>query len=127
MKWPQRVSNSCRTLMLNRSVAALMAAIPVFAQNPPASPDRPWHTSDERQITNDRKRLRQPVVPIQPDRAYTLAELIDLAEAHNPDTRVAWENTRAQAAALGIARSELYPALSAVALAGVDRQEVPLG
>jgi outer membrane protein len=40
---------------------------------------------------------------------------------------VAWENARAQAAALGIARSELYPTLSAVALSGVDRSEVPLG
>jgi outer membrane protein len=42
-------------------------------------------------------------------------------------TRVAWESARAEAAALGIARSELYPALSAVALSGVDRSEVPLG
>ncbi|HUA19122.1 MAG TPA: TolC family protein [Bryobacteraceae bacterium] len=56
-----------------------------------------------------------------------MAELIDLAEAHNPETRVAWENARAQAAALGIARSELYPTLSAVALSGVDRAEIPLG
>jgi outer membrane protein TolC len=56
-----------------------------------------------------------------------LAELIDLAEAHNPETRVAWEGARVQAAALGIARSELFPTLAAVALAGVDRQEAPLG
>jgi outer membrane protein len=105
----------------------LMAAIPVFAQSPPLSPDRPWHTYSERQITNDGKRLRQLVVPIQSDKAYSLTELIDLAEAHNPETRVAWENARAQAAALGIARSELYPTLTAVALTGVDRGEVPLG
>ncbi len=105
----------------NDSLVILMAAIPVFAQSPPASPDRPWHTSDERRITNDGKRLRQPVLPIEPDKAYSLAELIDLAEAHNPETRVAWENARAQGAALGIARSELYPTLSAVALSGVDR------
>jgi outer membrane protein TolC len=56
-----------------------------------------------------------------------LAELIDLAEAHNPETRAAWENARAQAAALGIARSELFPTLAAVALAGVDRSEEGLG
>ena len=56
-----------------------------------------------------------------------MGELIDLAEAHNPETRVAWESARAEAAALGIARSELYPALTAVALSGVDRSEVPLG
>jgi outer membrane protein TolC len=56
-----------------------------------------------------------------------LAELIDLAEAYNPETRVAWESARAQAAVLGIAGSELYPTLSAVALSGVDREEIPLG
>jgi outer membrane protein len=105
----------------------LLAAVPAFAQSPPASPDRPWHTSYERGITNDGERLRQPVIPIEPNKAYTLAELIDLAEAHNPETRVAWENARAEAAVLGIARSELYPTLSAVALSGVDREEVPLG
>ena len=70
----------------------------------------------------------RPRLPIEPDKAYSLPELIDLAEAHNPETRVAWENARAQAAALGIARSELYPTLSAVALAGRgSRAEVPLG
>src|SRR5580658_3201995 len=105
----------------------MMAAIPVFAQKPPASPDHAWHTSYERQLTNDARGLHQQVFAIDPERTYSLAELIDLAEAHNPETRVAWENARAQAAALGIARSELYPTLSAVALSGVDRQEIPLG
>lgn len=105
----------------------LMAAIPVFAQSPPTSPAHPWHNSDERQITTYGSRLRQPAVPVERDKAYSLAELIDLAEAHNPETRVAWENARAEAAALGIARSELYPTLSAVAASGVDRAEVPLG
>ena len=108
-------------------VVILMATIPLFAQTPPASPDRPWHTSDELRIANDGKRVRQPALPIERDKAYSLAELIDLAETHNPETRVAWESARAQGAALGIARSELYPTLSAVALSGVDREEIPLG
>ncbi len=105
----------------------LTAAVTVFAQSPPAFPDRPWHAADERQITNYGKRAGGPVVPIAPEKAYSLAELIDLAEAHNPETRVAWESALAQGAALGIARSELYPTVSAVALSGVDRAEVPLG
>ncbi len=49
-----------------------------------------------------------------------------MAESHNPETRVAWERARAQAAALGIARSELYPTLAAVALSGVTRSQVYL-
>jgi len=105
----------------------LMISTPLLAQSPPASPDRPWHSSVERQITNDGKLVRRLALPIEPDKAYSLAELIDLAEAHNPETRVAWESARAQAAALGIARSELFPTLSAVALTGVDREEIPLG
>ena len=68
-----------------------------------------------------------PALRIESDRVYSLAELIDLAEAHNPETRVAWEGARAQAAALGIARSELFPTLAAVALAGVDRHEAAFG
>jgi outer membrane protein TolC len=38
-------------------------------------------------------------------RRIPLSELIDLAEAHNPATRAAWERARSQAA-LGITRSE---------------------
>ena len=45
--------------------------------------------------------------------AYTLAELIDLAQSHNPLTRVAWENARDAALATGIAKTAYLPSLSA--------------
>jgi outer membrane protein TolC len=101
-------------LTWNRTIALLnrVAVIPMFAQSPPASPDRPWHSPDERQIVSEGSRFRQSAFRIESDKTYSLAELVDLAEAHNPETRVTWENARAQAAALGIARSELYPTLS---------------
>ena len=105
----------------------LTASLPVCAQSPPWMPDRPWHSPEERQITSDRQRFQQSRFRIESDRVYSLPELIDLAESHNPETRVGWENARSQAAALGIARSELYPTLSAVALSSLDRIEVPLG
>jgi outer membrane protein len=101
--------------------------MPAWTQNPPASPDRPWHGADERGLAAEGRRFQPPRYRIETGKTYTLAELIDLAEAHNPETRVAWESARAQAADLGIARSELYPALSAAALTGVDREEVPFG
>jgi hypothetical protein len=56
------------------------------------SPDRPWHSPEERQVVSDTRRQMQPAFRIESDKTYSLAELIDLAEAHNPDTRVAWEN-----------------------------------
>jgi len=113
----------------NRTIPLLnlVAVIPMFAQSPPPSPARPWHSADEGRIVSEGNHVRQSAFPIEPDRTYSLAELIDLAEAHNPETRVAWENAIAQGAALGIARSELYPTVSAIALTGVDRSEVPLG
>ena len=99
----------------------------LFAQSAPASPDRPWHSTGEQQIKDDAKRFQQPRFGIEPDKVYSLAELVDLAETHNPETRVAWERARAQAAALGVARSELYPTIAAVALAETDRVEIPFG
>ena len=94
-----------------------------FCQSPP--PDGPWHSFEEHQIATEVPRFLSPPLRIESARNYSLAELIDLAEQHNPETRVAWENARAQAAALGIARSELFPTLAAVALASVDRSEEP--
>ena len=108
-------------------VILLTAISRVFAQSPPALPDRPWHSSEERQITAEARRLQAPALQIEPSRIYSLPELIDLAEAHNPETRVAWESARAQAAALGIARSDLVPTLAAVARAGMLRIWAPFG
>jgi len=106
----------------------LLAAIShLSAQSPPLSPDRPWHSSEERQIVTEVRRSQPPALRIESDRTYSLAELIDLAETHNPETRVAWEGAIARGAALGIARSELFPMLTSVALAGVQRDEVPFG
>ena len=99
----------------------------VLAQSAPASPDRPWQSPAERQIEDDAKHFRESRFSIEPDRVYSLAELVNLAETHNPATRVSWERARAQFAALGVARSELYPTIAAVALSQTNRAEVPLG
>jgi hypothetical protein len=47
---------------------------------------------------------RDATLRIDPERTYSLAELIDLAQAHNPEMRVAWEQARARAAARGAER-----------------------
>jgi outer membrane protein len=116
-----------RLARMARNIVVLTAISGIFAQSPPVSSIRPWHSSEEQETMRDAQRFHPPTVRIEPERTYSLAELIDLADAHNPETRVAWENARAQAASIGIARSELFPTLSAVALAGVDRQEAPFG
>jgi outer membrane protein len=107
--------------------AGIVAARPSLAQTAPISPDRPWHSAQEREIASEATSLSESRLGIEPDRTYSLAELIDLAEAHNPETRIAWERARAQAAALGVARSELYPTLAAAAVSQTSRFEILLG
>ena len=79
-------------------LVTLISVIPAFSQAPPVSSDRPWHTPGERQIASKARRFCRSSFRIDGDKSYSLAELIDLAEAHNPQTRVARENARAQAA-----------------------------
>jgi outer membrane protein TolC len=105
----------------------LLVTLRAFAQSAPASPNRPWHSADEQQIENTSNPSLIPRFSIEQDRIYRLSELVDMAEEHNPETRVAWETARAQVAALGVARSELYPTIAAVALSQIGRSEVLLG
>ncbi|MGH7137117.1 MAG: TolC family protein [Pirellulales bacterium] len=122
-EYKNRLGILCRITMF----AGFLGLGCVSGQVAPVSPDHPWHSSLERQIEGNARGFRESRFGIGPDRTYSLAELIDLAEAHNPETRVAWERARAQAAALGVARSELYPMLAAVALAQTSRIDVLFG
>ena len=97
------------------------------AQSAPPSPDRPWHTSAELKMEADATNLPDSRFTIDTAKTYSLAELIDLAEAHNPATRFSWDRARAQAAVLGVTRSELYPTLAAAALSQTSRQQAFFG
>ena len=92
-----------------------------LGQAAPATPDRPWNSPDAQQIRSFSTGVPQPPFAVDPNKAYSLPELIDLAEQHNPATSLAWERAKSQAATLGIARSEWYPVISAVAAAQVER------
>jgi len=108
-------------------VVMILSVAPVCAQSPPASPSRPWHSPEARILAEEGKRYRQIALLPPSGNAYSLAELIDFAESHNPETRVSWESAIAQAEVVGIARSELFPVLSAAALSSAQRDEVPFG
>src|SRR5262245_46191240 len=116
--------NSIRTAIL---ILPLINAVWSFAQAAPDSVDRPWRSAAGQQFARDAQRFRDSRLKIDPSKVYTLAELIDFGEAHHPLTQVAWENASAHAAAFGIARSELYPTLAAIAFSGVTRDAVPFG
>lgn len=68
--------------------------------------------------------FRRSEVAIDPSHAYTLPELIDLAQRSNQTTRIAWEQARQAASAVGLVEATYLPQLSAEVLAGI--QHTPL-
>ena len=101
----------------------------------PQSPDRPWQpaTTENGAIIAGvpgrqdggttlkanpaLARLPEPG-PIVADKAYTLPELIDIAERNNPATRIAWNEARNAALLAGLVQASFLPILSASAIGG---------
>ena len=105
----------------------LLLASSGLSQTVPASPEHPWHGSAEFNMQAYAKSVTDSRFTLDQAKTYALSELIDLAEAHNPATRTAWERARSQAAALGITRSELYPTLAAAALSQTESVQAFFG
>jgi outer membrane protein len=108
-------------------MSAVALACPLAGQSPPPTPDAVWRPKEVETLQRELAAGPQTAPKLDSDKIYTLAELIDLAEQHNPETRVAWEQAKSKAAALGVARSSLYPTMSAVALAISLRQAALIG
>jgi outer membrane protein TolC len=98
-----------------------------LAQGVPASSTKPWHSNREGEFAQGLKDHPEAKFDLDANHAYTLAELVDLAEAHNPETRMAWQSAKAQAAALGIAKAALFPTIAAIALASTWRNGPLIG
>src|SRR6266852_925911 len=110
----------------------LLAITVANARNdPPPSSDRTWSPPNlpnyERELAEYRFNEAEGTsrISINPRKIYGLAELIDIAERNNPETRVAWERARQAAAAVGLSESAYYPFLVASAAAGYDRAFIP--
>ena len=55
---------------------------------------------------------------VNPEKQYTLPELVDLAQRHNLTTRTAWESAIQAAAQTGMTKAEFYPFLTVVSSYG---------
>jgi outer membrane protein len=105
----------------------LLLASSVLGQTVPASPEHPWHGSAELNMQAYAKNITDSRFTLDQSKTYSLVELIDLAQAHNPATRAAWERARSQAEALGITRSELYPTLAAAVISQTESVQTFFG
>lgn len=103
----------------------------------PESPDQPWtpttaangeiiagaransDTSGGYVLPANSALASVPAPPaVDAGKAYSLPELIDLAESNNPETRIAWNDARKVALAAGIAESTYLPRITATAIGG---------
>ncbi|HEX4022057.1 MAG TPA: TolC family protein [Acidobacteriaceae bacterium] len=100
----------------------LLTAAIACAQKAPAAPEHPWDAIGRQLPSAPARRIS--AFPADPSKIYTLADLVNLAEENNPSTRVAWEDAKARAADLGIAKAALYPTLAAVVLAESARDDI---
>ena len=114
-----------------RAIAVLFViaagSISSQAQSAPVSPDKIWHSKAEEGVSHELATVPSSKYIVDPAKTYTVADLIDLAEEHNPETRLAWQNAKAKAASLGIARSALYPTMAAIAVANTSRVRLLVG
>ena len=90
----------------------------------PSSPQHEWQSSNLGNLVV--QITAKPELEADDQKEYDLPELIDLAERANPDTKVAWDNARQAAAAVGLAQSEYFPLLAAKASAIYARAPAPL-
>jgi outer membrane protein TolC len=100
------------------------AASVVKGLKAPARADAPWPPPDLRTFAEPLREEQSS--EIDPQKAYELAELIDLAERANPETKVAWARAKEAASAIGLAKSEYYPMLALKAAGSWVNVPVPL-
>ncbi|HFT1963463.1 TPA: TolC family protein [Enterobacter ludwigii] len=101
----------------------------------PATAATPWPTDLQSSITsvgnfsvppNPQIAVLSPVPAINEAHVYQLPELIDMAQMNNPDTRIAWQQARQAALAVGIAEAAFLPMISASVIGGYQKTHTPL-
>lgn len=101
----------------------------------PASASTPWSPDPQSRPTSD-GHFTVPTNPrvsevtphhlINQTHRYQLSELIDIAQMNNPDTRIAWQQARQAALAVGMAEATFLPIISASVLGGYQKNHTPL-
>ena len=98
---PMSSAGACLSSRCLRFVVVVSAAVfTVCAQKAPPTSAKPWEASPAQVLSKSVLNRPSEELRLAPDRTYTLPELIDLAEAHNPETKAAWQAAKQQAGLL---------------------------
>lgn len=123
-------------MLLATTIASLLSAcVTDSVKRAPASPSTPWQPSGQtRQALVDSFSVPentqifdgQTTPKIEQNHAYSLPELINIAQLENPDTRIAWQQARQAALAVGLSESLFLPMISANVVGGYQHTRTPL-
>ena len=86
-----------------------------------AAPEQPMSSTYVLPPNHDLAGIPPPSSDLERHRAYSLPELIDIAQSNNPATRVAWDDARTAALVAGIAESTFLPIVSAGIVEGYQK------
>jgi outer membrane protein TolC len=80
----------------------------------PASKDKQTPVASQAEMANQLKLMAQlhNYSFVDPKKSYSLPELVDLAQRHNPTTRMSWEMAVQAAASTGLTEAQFYPTLT---------------
>lgn len=116
---------------MNYRIYIIVLSILLCACHPPRNNPAPPSSVPQKQQKTAIERSKMPSIintskeiSINKNHTYSLVELIDLAESINPDTRIAWEQSKQAAFAIGLTKATYLPQISAAVLAG--QQQTPL-
>ncbi|MDQ0317389.1 TolC family protein [Amorphus orientalis] len=82
--------------------------------------------SDFRPPSDPAAAVLEPPPQLVAGRTYDLPELIDIAARNNPRTRIAWEEARQAALAVGMTEATFLPTLTATVIGGAQQVRTPL-
>ena len=111
-----------RVVLAYLASSLLLAGCVSLPGGAPSSPSKPWPVPNMASYSAAvRASETQATVEVSDTKAYELAELIDIAQRTNPETRIAWENARQAAIRTGMVESTYYPMLAVQAAAAYQR------
>ena len=98
----------------------LGAASPMDSVSVPDSKDKQTPVAGASRLTSEMEKMAKlhDYNFVNPEKQYTLPELVDLAQRHNLTTRTAWERAIQAAAQTGMTKAEFYPLLTVVSSYG---------
>lgn len=96
-------------------------------QTAPSDAATPLHEPPNDSLVDVSTAPRLISTKLDPTRTYSLAELMAMAQENNRTTRLAWQQARAAAVAVGLSAAEWYPMLAVAASYGGGLYDLEVG